>query len=387
MTQTNKSKDPSVPEETPVSKRDLFADDWDKDLSISKNKKRPKKTSSSTSLKPLSRVGQPVEKRSILLPSVLLSLALVASSFGAVWFLCGRDNAASSMSTIKTSALQEAEQKQYEAYQEWLNGLSKPASWDETTFEQVKEAALQAYDRTQLELVEKALDGDEEARKALESQTEVSQQPAVDQFKTLFENPDQYPAALVKAAFETDDSGLIKFLFDYPHVTMDPNVTIGDVSTLPDLKTFDPNWGSLPYGDSIFALTGGAATAISDVFSYVRDDPSLTPYVVGEWAKQYQYDYTPIRESDDSIFGGAALTWGVSMNPVGTYKTQIEEYLAGNYPMIIATGTLESPTFYVLTGLEENGNWTAYDPALTPSPLSLNPDEIIDSVIRAYAFW
>ena len=55
--------------------------------------------------------------------------------------------------------------------------------------------------------------------------------------------------------------------------------------------------------------------------------------------------------------------------------------------MIIATGTLESPTFYVLTGIEENGNWTAYNPSLTPSPLSLNPDEIVDSLIRAYAFW
>lgn len=387
MTQTNKSKDPSVPEVTPIGQRDLFADDWDKDLSISKNKKRRQKSTSQTNSKRLSSVGQPDQKRNVLLPSVLLSLALVASSFGAVWFLCGRESSAGSMTTIKTSALQEAEQKQYDAYKEWLNSLSKPESWDETTFQEVKEAALQAYDRTQLELVEKALDGDEEARKALESQNEVSSQPAVEQFKTLFEDPNQYPVALVKAAFTTQDSGLIKFLFDYPHITVDPNVTIGNVETIPDLKTFDPNWGSMPYGDSIFALTGGAATAISDVFSYVRSDPSLTPYVVGEWAKQYQYDYTPIRETDDSIFGGAALTWGVSMNPVPVYKTQIEDYLANHYPMIIATGTLESPTFYVLIGMEENGNWTAYNPSLTPSPLSLNPDEIVDSLIRAYAFW
>ncbi len=386
MTQTNHSKDPSVPEVTPVQERDLFADDWDKDLSIAKNKKRRPSSKDSASPRRLSSVGQP-EKKSILLPSVLLSLALVASSFGAVWFLCGRESSSGSMTTIKTSALQEAEQKQYEAYQDWLNGLTKPASWDETTFQQAKEAALNAYDRTQLDLLQKALDGDEEARKAFESQTEVLEQPAVEQFKTLFEHPDQYPVALVSAAFSTQDSGLIKFLFEYPHITPDPNVTIGNVDTLPDLKTFDPNWGSIAYGDSIFALTGGAPTAISDVFSYLRGDPSLTPYVVGEWAKQYQYDYTPIRETDDSIFGGAALTWGVSMNPVGPYKTQIEGYLEGNYPMILALGTLESPTFYVLTGINENGQWVAYNPALTPSPVLFNPDEIADSILRAYAFW
>lgn len=387
MTQSNKSKDSSTPEITP--QRDLFAQDWDKDLSISKRKNKSTKTQGSTqnsTPRKLSSVPKP-DKKSTLLPSVLLSLALVASSFGAVWFLCGRENSSGSMSTIKTSALQDAEQKQYDEYVAWLDGLTKPASWDDTTFQAVKAAALQAYDRTQLDLIQKALDGDEEARQQIENQSEVSAQPALEAYKTLLENPDQYPAQLIQAAISSNDAGLMKFLLDYPTLKADSTVALGSVATLPDLKTFDPNWGGMSYGDSIFALTGSAAAAISDVFSYLLQDPTLTPYVVGEWAKQYEYDYTPIRPTDDSIFAGAALTWGVSMNPVPAYKTQISGYLEEGYPMIIAMGTEENPTFYVLTNLDENGNWVAYDPAHTASPITLNADEIADSILRAYAFW
>lgn len=385
MTQPNNSKDSSTPEITP--QRDLFAQDWDKDLSISKRKNRnTKQVTSDGSQRQLSNVPKP-EKKSALLPSVLLSLALVAGSFGAVWFLCGRESTSGSMSTIKTSALQDAEQKQYDKYVAWLDGLAKPASWDEATFEAVKAAALQAYDHTQLDLIQKALDGDEEARQQVENQSEVSSQPALAAFQTLLEHADQYPTALIQSAIASNDAGLMKFLLEYPTLQADPSVTIGSVATLPDLKTFDPNWGGMVYGDSIFAITGSAATAISDVFSYLLEDPSLTPYVVGEWAKQYQYDYTPIRPTDDSIFAGAALTWGVSMNPVPAYKTQISGYLEEGYPMIIATGSEENPTFYVLNHLDANGNWVAYDPAHTASPVTLNPDEIADSIVRAYAFW
>lgn len=332
--------------------------------------------------KPLSSVHGPVRRRrNIVVPAIVLTLALVGGSLGAAWFL----NSQGGSSSLKS--LKVAEQKQYDDYAAWLDGLAKPADWSEETFNAVKTAALNAYDRTQLDQIEKALDGDDAAKAALEGKSEVSEQTVLSEYKNLLENAGQYPEQLVAAAVK--DPGLLHFVLEYPKYanSQGQDVTLVSVAEMPDLKTFDPNWGYMNYGSSIFALTGGAPTAISDIFSYLRDDPTITPYAVGKWAEQFDYDKTPIRDTDDSIFGGAALTWGVSMNPVPTYKTQITSYLEQGYPMIIAVGTLENPQFYVLNGVDEKGDWKAYNPVSSDSPTTLDPDQTADQLVKAYAFW
>lgn len=351
--------------------RDLFAKDWDQHIGTNAR---------SSQRQPLSRTRKH-KRKNIVVPSLLLALALAGSSLGASWYLGTHGNSG------HLNSLKMAEQKQYDEYTAWLNGLSKPSEWDEATFEAIKAAALNAYDKTQLEKIDLAISGDKEAEKSLEETSGASDQSTLQAYKDLLENASQYPQNLVQAA--VSDPGLLQFVLAYPqHAnSQGSEVTLGDVTTMPDLKTFDPNWGYMSYGDGIFALTGSAPTAISDVFSYILEDPTLTPYTIGKWAEQYEYDKTPIRETDDSIFGGAALTWGVSMNPVPAYKTQISTYVSQGYPMIIALGSIEQPKFYVLDGVDENGNWKAFDPSSSNSPVSMNPDETADQIVKAYAFW
>lgn len=350
-----------------ADEKDLFRSDWKEDLDDDNRKK-------------LSRV-QRNQKRNFWIPCLIVAIALGGASFGAAYWM---DHKESSNPIVQ---LQKAEEKQYNDYVNWVNNLEKPADWDDETFEALKTAALNAYSTADLDELNKAVEGDAEAAAKFEGQTEAKVQEAIKQYEDLFNNAASYPANIVALA---KDPGMVAFVLEYPNHVNDPgtDVTLGDVTQqMPDLKTFDPAWGYVPYRDSIMAISGGAPTVIADVFSYCLDDPTITPLAIARWAKEAGYEFNEVSEADDSIFSGAALTYGVPMIPLALYKTQITDHVSQGYPTIIVTGSYEAPKYYALNGVDANGQWIAYDPTTSASPITLDPDATIDSVIKAYSFW
>lgn len=69
------------------------------------------------------------------------------------------------------------------------------------------------------------------------------------------------------------------------------------------------------------------------------------------------------------------------------YSTLITDQIAYGYPVILITGTIEAPYFYAVYGLDEAGNWLAYDPLSASSPVVLNPEQTEQTLIKAYALW
>ena len=217
----------------------------------------------------------------------------------------------------------------------------------------------------------------------------ASEQPGIESWKALLSGQQNIPAE-VMALLGKGDPAYVSFVVDYPTRSQEAIVEAPlsvSLDTIPDLKTYDPLWGYMPYANSVFADKGSAPTAISEVFSYLLKDPNLTPVAIGNWAKEYGYDLNPISESGDSIFSGAALTWGVNLNPISPYQTLISDALTYGQPVILALGPNEAPSFVVLTGLDENGNWIVQNPASSQAPSAVNPDDMINQVIAAYAFY
>lgn len=381
---------------------ELFAPDWQK-KSLSRTRRRQERERQSRSApvdeevvvieeepvqetRPAKREEKPrhnrSHKRSIVLPATILTLALVGTSLGASWYL-GQHSSGNAVGELYT-----LEQKQYNDYASSLNTLAKPEGWSDEAFANLKFAALQAYDQTQLNTLSQAMEGNLDAEAQAQSITEVSAQPGIEAFKTLFSQPGSIPVNVVNAAANPD---LVDFVMAYPSSAgIDPATAIvaGDITTqMPDTKTFDPNWGYVDYGNGCFALNGAAPTVISDVFSFCLDDPTLTPYRVAQWANEADFALTPVRSADDNIVQAASMQFGVNMNPINNYASLITDQLTYGYPMIIITGSVEDPHFYALDTLDEAGNWVAFDPLSPASPVILNPEETAATLVKAYAFW
>ena len=340
--------------------------------------------SSSPKSRSVRSVSSHKKKKSLVIPTLILILAVAAASCLGVLYL----NKKGGTSTRTAAAqLQTLENEAYTNYTDFINSAVTPEGVDEAAMNTLKTAAIEAYDRSRLDLAEAAAQGDVAAEGELAGITEVLAQPErVTKFKDFFSNLSNYPAAIINKA--ASGPAMVDFVLAYPeHVndTGDQNATVA-TDNFQNLKTYDTRWAYVPYGNGLFVQTGVLPTAISEVFSYILQDGSLTPLKVAEFAREYGYDTEPIR-ADDTIFSGAALTYGVSMNPLMPYFTQINEALTLNDKVVIGLNEDTAPSYLVLTGVDENGNWIVENPLDGSDPTPTNPDDIIDSVSSAYAFW
>lgn len=373
MKQIKKSNKPekitdTEPMETENQPRDLFTNDWAD--SIDGTGRKPRK---------LSRIER--RKKRVLIPALVLALTLSGSTLGVAWYM-GTHSSEGNLITLKN-----AEEKQFADYEKYLNGLTKPEGWDDEAFANLKAAALEAYDKSELVKASEALEGNVEAAKELEGKTQPAAQTGIQRFENLFNNPGQYPASVVNLA---DDLGMVDFVVDYPQHANSTGADkdIGDVTQqMPDLKSYDAAWGYMPYGNSIMAVDGGAPTVIADVFSYCTDNPAITPFAVAKWAEENGWNVQPMQGGDNNIIVAAAYAYGIPFLVLDTYKTPITDQINYGYPVIIVTGTDENPKFYALDGVDAQGNWIAFDPTSSNSPVALNPNDTIGSVIHAYSFW
>lgn len=287
----------------------------------------------------------------------------------------------------KNDELKIAEQEQLQNYTTLINSASAPEGWDPAVFEQLKAQALNAYDQSVVQLFERADAGDEAAKDQVRLIETVSVQPAADKYRTLFSSLASYPA--YAANILVNDPSMIDFVLDLPNhadgSAQDADLT-ESLDTVPDLKTADARWAYVPYGSGVIASDGSAPTAIAEVFSYLAKNPAITPYRVAEWARQYGYDVTPESEND-SIFGGAALTWGVPMIPLMPYQQPIEDSLNYGNLIIYSTGEGAARKYYVITGRDENGNWMVQDPSSSAPATAIAPESIKDLIQSAYAFY
>jgi hypothetical protein len=331
---------------------------------------------------PSSRKKKRSGARKTLLWIVGILAVVLAVCLGVLYYAMNRSNA-------KAGEIYTLETEQYSSYQNEISSLTLPEGWDQSVFEQLKSQALAAYDSSVLDLIAQAEQGDENANVKLAAMDSASAQPLADQYKAFLTNGSQYPASL--AALVANDPSLLDFALSYSanaeSTGNDVDLEVTDFSVIPDLKTFDANWGYVAYGNGIMADSGSAPTAIAAVFSYIMEDPAITPLRVAQWAAQYGYDLQPVMENDNSIFGAAALTWGINMTPISPYAATINNSLAYGGNVILDIGTEDNPQYVVVQAVDDDGNWIIANPSKNSGTYSVDPESIADQIVAAYSFW
>lgn len=355
-------------EEQAAKERDLFDED------LLDGKKRPSRSASA----PRKPKKKNKNKKGFIAIGVLC--AVLAVCLGVLYFYLHQ-------TTSRTSEIKEAEQAQLQDYTTLISSAAMPEGWDPAAFEALKAQALSAYDQSTINLINAAENGDDAAATQLETIETVSVQPNADKFKKLFSNLNAYPS--YAATMLASDPGLIDFVLEMPN---HPDGTGEDVDldvsldTVPDLKTTDPKWAYVPYGNGTIANEGSAVVAIADVFSYLTKNPAITPLRVANFAKEYGYDLQPESENG-SLFTAAGLNWGVNVNPLLPYQGQIDTALSYGNLVIASIGTPESRTYIVITGADEAGNWTVLNPSSSQGAESVSPETIKDQLQSVFAFY
>ncbi len=180
----------------------------------------------------------------------------------------------------------------------------------------------------------------------------------------MVENPENYPETIMKMLETNMD--MLNYVANYPEkVGKVYSDTIGEIKKgeIPLLLQYDERWGYGIYGDDVIAIEGCAPTSLAMVISYLNNDPSITPYVVAEYAYKNGYYVSGIG-SNWSLMSEGSKHFGVTGKEVPLVKAIIYKHLEAGKPMIASMGPgdfTKSGHFIVLTGIE-NGKIKVNDP-------------------------
>lgn len=278
-----------------------------------------------------------------------------------------------------------AKQQEYTAL---ITDTAAPEGWDEATMSALQEQALAAYDSSFLTTIDSALDGQEDAITEVLDKKSSTQPDSVAEYTTLFNNLSSYPVSLGKLLVKDPDSMDLILSYSGSSTSTDGNAALSQdlKEGIPNLKTFDPAWGFVEYGNGLMATDGSAPTAVSMVFSHIFNDPEMTPLYFADFAKEYGYDQQPVK-NDSSLFSAAAWTYGVNLTPLNGTPTSITDSLQNGGTVIMQYGTKDDNHFVVIDALNEDGTWNVLDPTVSEETITLNPEDTRDQIVSAYSYW
>ena len=180
----------------------------------------------------------------------------------------------------------------------------------------------------------------------------------------MVEHPEEYPETIMTMLENNID--MLGYVSNYPekkgHVYSD---TIGEIKKgeIPLLLQYDERWGYGIYGDDVIAIEGCAPTSLAMVISYLNNDPTITPYVVANYAYKNGYYVSGIG-SNWSLMSEGSKYFGINGKEVPLVKSIIYNYLESGHPMIASMGPgdfTDKGHFIVLTKYK-NGKVKVNDP-------------------------
>lgn len=197
-------------------------------------------------------------------------------------------------------------------------------------------------------------------------------------------NYQEYPKDLITALSKNIE--MLDFVLDYPskkgsiYGDKIENLKEGEI---PLLLQWDEKWGYATYGDNIIAINGCAPTALSMVASSLKQDNTITPYVVSKYAYENSY-YTVGVGTNWSLMIDGSKYFGLKSEELSLSKENIYNSLNQGHPIIASMGPGDFTTtghFIVLTKIED-GKIKVNDPNSIQRSNKLWDYETIESQIK-----
>ena len=170
--------------------------------------------------------------------------------------------------------------------------------------------------------------------------------------------------------------------------TQAPETLSESLETVPHLLQWDERWAYLPYGTSNMLFAGCAPTSLSMVFSYLNQDPSITPYAVAQFSEQAG-DYVDGIGSSHSLLGDAANNWGIQFEAISPTKEMMEASLNAGNILVLSMNPGDFTRvghFIVVTGMED-GQFKVLDPNSNKNTRLWDSQTVADQTAFAWAYW
>jgi len=201
-----------------------------------------------------------------------------------------------------------------------------------------------------------------------------------------------------------DEDAALKFVRDYADMypmdkpDMNPELAADSsslVSTkfntkVPHLYQWDRRWGNTVYSSAAFGLTGCGPTSIAMVYQGVTGKDDMTPYDMGELARDNGF-MSEFQGTGSDFFEFVAETYGFSCTVVyNADSDSIRELINDGYVVIANLGPgvfTQDGHYFVLTGVDADGKIIINDPySEVRSTQTWDADLIIGETIAFFAF-
>ena len=159
--------------------------------------------------------------------------------------------------------------------------------------------------------------------------------------------------------------------------------------SIPLFIQWDRRWGYLRYGNNHIGINGCAPTALSMVICGLKNDPSVTPDVVGHYSEEQGY-YVPGHGTSWELMTDGAAHFGLQ-SAVGEISSDyILNNLSSRSPMIcsMTRGDFTSSGHYiVLVGIDKRGKVIVNDPnSPSKSKKRWNADSLVSQMKAIWCF-
>lgn len=184
------------------------------------------------------------------------------------------------------------------------------------------------------------------------------------EWKYIHEHENEYPDSLVQLALRNKET--LTFVYDYKN-NKDKEFSmklIDDLKSdeIPLLLQWDERWGYKTYGDEYMAVNGCGPTCLSMVVSYLKQNSSLHPYYIAEYA--YKRGYLQEAGTSWNLMTIGARDLGLKVEELPLEEGIIKKNLERGRPIIcsVSKGIFTSSGHFIVLKEYKDGLIYVNDP-------------------------
>lgn len=254
-------------------------------------------------------------------------------------------------------------------------------------FEKLKANALKALDVD--ELVALQDENHRISKEELDSALKAKGDQLDEEALYFMENLSQYPGEWLQ--YYCNDPDRFEFVKAYPQrdsLQNPPAALDVSLESVPHLLQWDKRWGYIPYGDSLISIAGCAPTCLSMVFSYLKQDPTLTPTAMKTWSEKNGY-YVSGAGTAHSLLDEAPAAFGVQGERIAVDQASISQALKEGKVLVfnMVPGTFTRVGHFIVVSREDNGKLVVRDPnSIKRTSRTWNYDEVLPETAVVWAY-
>ena len=260
-----------------------------------------------------------------------------------------------------------------EDHYNYLKSMMPYGNITSETLTPLKEMALQAYTEAENGKI-----------------THADNNQLANQAEYFLMNLDEYDDDIL--AFYLNNTERFEFVKSYPyrvsHQTP-PEQLSQSLDTVPEVYQWSLDWGYLPYGTSTMYYAGCAPTCLSMAFSYLNQDPTITPYVIKKFSEDNGY-YVDGVGTSHALLDDVGAQYGINGARVEVNKETISQCIAeGNVVLLnMVPGTFTSVGHFIVAYADQDGKLVIRDPNNIARTNTLwDYDAVLAECAYAWSYW